>query len=77
MYYSTQKWAFYFGKSADFFFRISVWNVEFCVVANRSCAFFGVCDFELRTLFYFNKKRNPIVATQNKKDTYIKGVFFV
>ena len=41
MYFSTQKWAFYFGKSADFLFRISVWSVEFCVVANRSRAFFG------------------------------------
>ena len=41
MYFSTQKWAFYFCKSADFLFRISVWSVEFCVVANRSRAFFG------------------------------------
>ena len=45
MYFSAQKWAFYFGKSADILFRISVWSVEFCVVANRSQAFFGVCDF--------------------------------
>ena len=52
MYFSAQKWAFYFGKSADFLFRISVWSVEFCVVANRSRAFFGVCDFVLHTLFY-------------------------
>lgn len=53
MYLSAQKWAFYFGKSADFLFRISVWSVEFCVVANRSRAFFGVRDFVLRTLFIF------------------------
>ncbi len=39
--FSSQKWAFYFGKSADFLFRISVWKAEFCVVANRGRAFFG------------------------------------
>ena len=51
--YFTPEVAFYLGKNADFSFRISGVNVErFCVVANRGRAFFGVCDFVLRTLFY-------------------------
>ena len=56
MYFSTQKWAFYFGKSADFLFRISVWSVEFCVVANRSRAFFVCVTSVAHTFLFFGGK---------------------
>ena len=43
--FATQKWAFYYGKNADFSFSNSVWNdIRFCVVANRS-RIFPVCGF--------------------------------
>ena len=40
-----QKLCFYFGKNANFYFRIFCEVSEFCVVAKRSFAFFGVCSF--------------------------------
>ena len=44
LYFRIQKWAFYFGKNACSTFPFL--NVRvFCVVANRSQAFFGVCHF--------------------------------
>ena len=49
-----QKLYFYFGKNANFYFRIFCEVSEFCVVAKRSSAFF-VCVTSFAHTFYLSE----------------------
>ena len=61
-----QKLYFYFGKNANFYFRIFCEVSEFCVVAKRSSAFFGVCNFGCTHFFYFKEVRSVGKYLYNK-----------
>lgn len=65
-----QELYFYFGKNADFYFRIFCEVSEFCVVAKRGSAFFGVCNFGCTHFFIFRRKlkmTNMFSGNQEKK----------